>query len=128
MFYSNFWLIFDHFCQFFGEKSTPVLFETRPRHPTPYFWIKKVPWVLFEIWQKHHPTLRVLLIICSIKKVLDPPPPVTNSIIGIIKFSHTFLICHSTFRSENFLPKYVFKAGEKLRESDQITHPPLSFI
>jgi len=73
--FSNFWSIFDHFCQFLVKKSTLVLFEIRPRHPTTLFLVKKVSWVLFEIGQKDHPTLGVLFIICSNKKVLDPPRP-----------------------------------------------------
>ena len=40
-----------------------------------FFWDKKSTMILFENFKKHPPTPRVLLGLCSIKKVPAPPPP-----------------------------------------------------
>ena len=39
-----------------------------------FFWDKKSTMILFENFKKHPPTPRVLLGLCSIKKVPAPPP------------------------------------------------------
>ena len=44
-------------------------------YPLFLFCDKKVPWVLFENYEIHPPTLWVLLGMCSIKKVPAPPSP-----------------------------------------------------
>ena len=37
------------------QKSTMVLFQIHQKHPTTHFFVKKVPMVLFEIYEKDHP-------------------------------------------------------------------------
>ena len=39
------------------QKSTMVLFEIHQKHPTTHFFVKKVPMVLFENFEKDHPPL-----------------------------------------------------------------------
>ena len=47
------------FSQTDSQKSTLVLFEIRPKHPTPYFWIKKYRRYFSKFWTKidHPPSI-----------------------------------------------------------------------